>query len=273
MISILISTIDDRIERVKNVLLPPRDDVEYIVSHQYTDEIYKKIPFELKRDDVTVSQIEGKGVAKSRNNAISLARGEIGLISDDDVTYQEYYIDTLKKTFLEDSDLDIAIFKIKTTDGEPAYREYPEYRVAYKKELFSVSSIEIGFKINRIRESGLCFDERFGAGQELLIGAEETIFIEDCLKYGLNVIFIPEYIVEHSYLTTIYSVPKYDKRRIWVTGAYDCRINGNIALLKAFLGTIKYLPQLLRHKVNPFFYFYNRLAAAIYILRTNKMKK
>lgn len=270
MISILISTIDEGIQRVKNVLLEPRDDVEYIISHQYTRNNEREIPPELLRSDVTISQMEGKGISKSRNNAIRHASGEIGLFADDDVTYEENYIDIVKETFQDNPDIDIALFKIKTGPGEPEYKSYPESRVELKRTMFSISSVEIGFNINKIRETGIYFDERFGVGRELIIGAEETIFIEDCLKEGLKVVYIPEYIVEHPFLSTIKTVPKFDKRRNWVTGAYDCRTNGSIALLKAFGGTVKILPELLKHKINPFSYLYNRLSAVIYILRTNK---
>lgn len=273
MISILISTIDERIENVKDVLLSPRDDVEYIISHQYTSEVFRKIPSELKRSDVTISSIKGKGVTRSRNNALRLATGDIGLFSDDDVTYRQDYIDLLKKTFWTNPDIDIALFKIKTGPGEPEYKKYPDHQVRLNKILFSVSTVEIAFNISRMRESPIYFDERFGAGQELLIGSEETIFIEDCIAHGFSVVFVPEYIVEHPYFSTIKSIPKFAKSRNWITGAYDCRTNGKIALLKAFLGTIKLLPELLKNKVNPLTYFYHRLSAAIYILRTNNKHK
>lgn len=270
MISILISTIDERIEQVKDVLLEPRDDVEYIISHQYTSEEFKGIPEELLREDVTISQLKGRGVTKSRNNALTLAKGDIGLFADDDVTYRDYYLDKVKKAFQDNLDLDIALFKIKTRHGEPEYKHYPDHKMQLTKEIFSTSSVEIAFKISRIKDSGLSFDERFGAGHDLLIGSEETIFIEDCLEEGLNVVFFPEYIVEHPYDSTIKSVPKFDKRKNWLTGAYDCRKNGSLALPKAFLGTIKILPELLRHKINPFTYLYHRLSAVIYILLTSK---
>lgn len=273
MISILISTIDERINQVNNVLLSPRDHVEYIISHQYTDEIFKEIPPELKRRDVTVSQVKGKGLAKSRNNALKLASGDIGLFADDDVNYRESYIDTVEKAFLSNPEIDIALFKIKTDPGEPEYKNYPDQQFGLEKVLYAPSSVEIAFKIDSIRKSGIFFDERFGAGRELVINNEETIFIEDCLEKGLKVIFVPEYIVEHPYESTIKSVPKYDKKRTWVTGAYDCRSNGKIALLKAFLGTVKILPDLIKHKANPFTYFYHRLSAVLYILRTNGKKK
>lgn len=273
MISILISTIDERIKQVKDVLLEPRKDVEYIISHQYTSEEFKEIPEILLRNDVTISQLKGKGVTKSRNNALSLAKGDIGLFADDDVTYRNYYIDKIKKIFQDNPDMDIGLFKIKTRPSEKEYKHYPDHQKKLTKNIFSVSSVEIACRIGRVKAAGLSFDERFGAGNDLLIGSEETIFIEDCLEQGLNVVFFPEYIVEHPYDSTIKSVPKFDKRKNWLTGAYDCRKNGSLALPKALLGTLKILPELLRHKVNPITYFYHRLSAVIYILSTKKKSK
>lgn len=270
VINILISTIDDRINHVEKVLLNPRDDIKYIIFHQYMGEAYKRIPPNLKRSDVTIFQMEGKGLSKSRNYTIKLATGDIALFADDDLTYRPNYIKNLINAFLSNPDADVILFKIKTSPDEPEYKNYPEYKVDLKDKLLSISTPEIAFKVESVKKLGLFFDERFGAGQELLIGSEETIFIEDCLKKGLKVIFVPEYITEHPYESTIKSIPRYDKRRNWVTGAYDCRTNGQIALLKAFFGTIKILPELLKNGVNPFIYFYHRLSAVLYILQTNK---
>ena len=125
-INILISTIDDRIQQVSNVILEPRSDVKYIVSHQFTDGKYKIVPPQLNRPDVAVSHIPGKGIAKSRNNALKLADGDIGLIADDDVTYCHSDIDTLKKTFFNHTFADVAIFKIRTPSGEPPYSTFPD---------------------------------------------------------------------------------------------------------------------------------------------------
>lgn len=273
MISILISTIDERIKQVNDVLLEPRKDVEYIISHQYTSEEYKEIPEELFRKDVTISQLKGRGVTRSRNNALTLVKGDVGLFADDDVTYRHRYIDKVKKVFQDNPDLDVALFKIKTGPGEREYKHYPDHKKQITNDVFSISSVEIAFRISRIKDSGLTFDERFGTGHDLLIGSEEKIFIEDCIEQGLNIVFFPEYIVEHPYDSTIKSVPKFDKRKNWLTGAYDCRKNGSLALPKAFFGTLKILPDLLRHKVNPFTYFYHRLSAVIYILFTRKKKE
>ena len=66
------------------------EDVNYIISHQYTEKIqsYTK---RIIRNDIIISQIQGKGL-RNRNNAIKLANAKIGLISDDDVKYTNEYL-------------------------------------------------------------------------------------------------------------------------------------------------------------------------------------
>ena len=67
VVSILISTIDSGIGKIKEVLLLHRTDVKYIESDQFTNVKFKITPISLKRDDVIVSQIPGKGITKTRN--------------------------------------------------------------------------------------------------------------------------------------------------------------------------------------------------------------
>lgn len=269
-LNILLSTIDQGINNVKNVVLDYREDVSYIISHQYTKEQYKLIPKELIRRDIFVSQIPGRGVTKSRNNAIRLANGRIGLFSDDDVTYTNQYFDKIIDIFSNNKNLDIALFKIKTPIGYPEYKQYPKEKINVKNLPFSVGTIEIAFIIDKIKENRLLFDERFGAGQKLLIGSDESIFVLDAIKKDLDVWYYPEYIVDHPFDSTVRLLAKYDKRKVSVVGAFDARINGFISIPKAFLGTIKYFPDLIKNKKNPFFYLKERLFASIYILRTNK---
>lgn len=268
-LNILISTIDSGIFQLDKVLLYPQKNVKYIVSHQYRDKGYKQMPSFLERKDVIVSQIPGSGVTKSRNNAIRIADGEIGLFADDDVTYRKEYFDTVLRTFDENPDLDVALFKIKTGPGEPEYKNYSKEVIQYIKAP-SVGTVEVAIRLEKIKEKKIFFDERFGAGQPLLIGSDESIFVHDCIKSGLKVKYFPEYVVEHPYESTVNKISKYDKRRTWVTGGADCRKNGYVAIPKAFFGTLKIIPDLLKNGVNPLRYFFHRISAVLYILRSNR---
>ncbi|RPA66587.1 glycosyltransferase family 2 protein [Cyclobacteriaceae bacterium YHN15] len=265
-LNVLVSTIDDGIEKIKNLILPPRLDVNYIVSHQYTDEKFKSIPIEIKRSDILVSQIPGKGVTKSRNNTIRLTKGDIAVFSDDDVSYTFEFFDNIIDTFKSNPNLDVGIFKIKTPEGQPEYKEFPKEVIHYKKKAPSAGTIQIAFRVNPVLKKNLFFDERFGAGNTFLIGSDEQIFLQDCINAGLIVKYFPEYIVIHPYESTVKSIPHYDNRRIRVTGGLDARTNGPISIIKAFFGTVKFLPDLIKHRKNPLVYFWERFRAAVYII-------
>jgi len=270
-LDVLISTYGDGISQVPRILLEKRDDIRYIISHQYENNGHKLIPKSLKRVDTQISQIKGKGVAKSRNNAIDLSNSFIGVFSDDDVRYTNLYFDTIIKYHYLYKDFDIIIFKIKTQTGEPEYRAYEseikEYNIAP-----DVGTIELTFKTKSIKQAGIKFDERFGVGNKFLVGSDERIFLHDCLKAGLKILYVPEYIVEHPVESTIKSMSKYDNRRIRVIGGFDARINGFIAIPKALLGTIIILPDLINHKKNPIIYFWERFRASVVITFTKATK-
>jgi glycosyltransferase involved in cell wall biosynthesis len=268
-LSILISTIDDGINNISSILLQERGDVEYIVSHQYTDLIYCDIPDALIRSDVQVSQISGKGLSRSRNNAIKHATGEIGIIADDDVRYEPEYFDTVIQQY-KNNQFDVICFKIKTPDGQPVYKSYPKEccRIIDFMD-YTPSSIEITFRLNEIKSHEIQFDERFGLGAKFT-GGEESIFINDCLYEKLKVYFIPEYIVQHDFERTNSKISTYDPLRLEKGAAVRCRINGISEIIKIILRPILNIKKLVRNNVNPLRLFYHQIKSVLYILLTDK---
>jgi len=264
VLNVLISTIDAGIDNIKKILLPKRADVVYIVSHQYRDNKYKYIPTELDRDDVIVSQIFGQGLSISRNNAINVAKGDIAVLSDDDVVYTNKFFDSIIEKFIDDK-IDAALFKIMTFEDESDYKRYPNESYKLSKNNFhSPSSIEIAFRINKIKGKYF-FDKRFGLGSKL-DGGEEYLFVKDLLKGGMNVFFYPTYIVIHSKDSFIKQYSRYHKRRNRVTGAIEAREYGIFAYLKAFISTIRIFNELIKNKKNPLIYLLERYSGINYIM-------
>lgn len=270
-LSVLISTIDDGLKNIDKVLLSVSKEVEYIISHQYTDEKYRFIPKALLRKDVLISQIPGKGLSKSRNNAIKHATGEIAVIADDDVRYKSDYFDTIVNTYLYEN-VDVACFKIKTPEGKLEYKKYPKEILEIKDfESYSPSSIELTFKLDKIKLHNISFDHRFGLGAKF-IGGEEKLFLHDSIDKGLKVKFIPKYVVEHDYESSNRNLTDNNWEKLRKKTAYDCRINGNISLVRAVLGTFKNFIKIYKKYNNPFIYFHHRVSAVIYILLTPRNK-
>ena len=198
-LEILICTIDTGINNIREILLPPADNICYLISWQ-TDSMNPEIPCELIRDDVRIVTLKGKGLSRNRNNAIGHATGDICLIADDDVRYKAGNLTKIIDIFNANKALDIAVFKYGSSSGQ---KIYPEYSFDLKKmpRRYYVSSIEIAFR--RTSVTGIIrFNVLFGIGAPVLESGEESIFILDALKNKLRCIYFPIEIVRHDLPTT-----------------------------------------------------------------------
>ena len=271
VINVLISTIGPGIERVAKMLLPYQQGVEYIVVHQLQDETSQSIPPELIRDDVRVLHQQGKGLSRSRNLALSKADGDIAVLADDDIAFFQDSFQIIKNAYADDPDLDVACFKIKTPEGEPPYKIYPLFSYAISKgKRHYLSSVEITFRIKRIKGKHIRFDERFGLGSPHLICGEEKVFIYDCKNASLNIWFLPEFIVKHGYYNSLKGISYFDKRRVMPEGAYDAYTSGRYAILKAVYWTMRLTPAMIKRRKNPIKYLIERLEGVNHILRDMK---
>ncbi|MDZ4131898.1 MAG: glycosyltransferase family A protein [Dethiobacteria bacterium] len=274
LINILIATIDAGIENVPAILLDPTPDLKYIVSHQVTAGAYRAIPEELKREDVIVSQIEGRGLSRNRNNALSLSDGDIALLADDDLHYRPEYFQEVKDAFLADQELALACFKIATPAGEPEYKDYAAEPYLLNRESHHyISSLEIVFRVEPIKACGIWFDERFGIGSELVQSGEEAVFIFDCIRAGLKVKYIPAYVVEHPEASRTKQINEYATERTVFKGAYDARRYGWRALPAAFYDSLRLYAVLREQGKDPARYLHERLRGARYILRTENRRR
>lgn len=225
MIEVLISTLDNGIQSVPSILISNRDDVKYLIVHQLTHSSFKKVPTELKRPDVKIYYLEGKGLSKSRNLAINNTTGEIAIIADDDVSYCNEYFNKIIEVYKNNPELDLACFKIKTTDSELEYKNYPinDHFISSIIQ-HSVSSIEITFKPESLRNKNIKFDKRFGLGSKFLPAGEENIFIFDCIENGLNIKYFPYYIVNHSFQSSGKTRKAHSKKTAHIRGALYYRM-------------------------------------------------
>ena len=125
-----------------------------------------------------------KGLSRSRNRAISLAKGDICLLSDDD----ELFNDCVEKIVTEQYaalDADIIVFdlanyhkRIKRTTHKMKW-----------SELLKVSSVQISFRLSSVK-GVISFDEKLGAGTPNGFG-EEVKFLLDAAKKKLKIYYVP----------------------------------------------------------------------------------
>jgi glycosyltransferase involved in cell wall biosynthesis len=266
-LSVLVSTLDAGIDRVGAVLLEPLRDVTYFISHQVTAAAYRVIPPELQREDVSVTQIEGRGMSRNRNSTLKMADGDIALLADDDVRYKPQYFQTVIEAFYADPQLDVACFKIATHPGEPEYKDYfPQPYSLNNESHHYISSIEIAVRLSSIRKKGITFNEHFGLGSPFVQFGEEAVFIFDCIRSGLNVKYIPEYAVEHSATSAATKQPEFGEVRVIFKGAYDAHRYGWKALPAAFLDALSLKRKLKASGKSSLLYLRERLRGVSYIL-------
>ena len=267
MINILISTIDEGMARVEDILLAPRDNVRYIVSHQVTDDRFLQVPEGLKRSDVVLSQIEGRGLSRNRNNVLKYAGEGVCLLADDDVRYTGENFEAIREAFAGDPQLEVACFKIATPPGEGEYKDYAcDPYLLNEKNGHYISSLEIAFRSEAVKDKGIKFDERFGLGSGLIHYGEEAVFIHDCIKAGLKVKYIPSYVVEHSVMSATKAMEEYTTAKNIFKGGYDARRYGWRALSAAFYDALRLRAELARYHRSPLVYLNERLKGASYIL-------
>lgn len=185
-LELLICTIDEGIHRLEGLLLPPRADVRYLVSWQYTGTCPLVPDWLHSREDVRVEMLPGRGLSRNRNHALAHATGDILKICDDDEQWTEAYFDNILTTYRRHPEYDLVHFQ---AIGPP--KKYPpEF----------VTSFEM--TLRRTSLGALRFDERFGLGSEFLCAGEEDVFMHDARQAGLCIHYEPKPICQTRPQTT-----------------------------------------------------------------------
>lgn len=187
-VDILICTINERINSVPKLLLPPTDGIRYVVSHQVDKEY--EIPQVLQdRNDVEIYSISGRGLSINRNNAFQHAESDICIIADDDNRYTQKQIQSIVSTYQEHPEADIVLFAAESYDGKPI-KTYPtgefDYPMAVAKGYYP-SSFEMTMR-NCVTKR-LSFNLNFGLGSPELCAGEEEVFMADAQKLNLKCLF------------------------------------------------------------------------------------
>jgi len=146
--------------------------------------------------DIKVVELQNKGVAKSRNEAIANTNTEYLLFGDDDIEFYESGIESAINVF--NSDPQISILLMQAVDEEGKLRKsYPTNSHALKlTNSAKAATYEMMIRVSDIKAAGIKFDENFGAGATNYLG-DEYIFIADLLRSGLKGKFEPIVIAKH----------------------------------------------------------------------------
>ena len=180
------------IKRVAEMPLPVVKDVGYIVSWQESRDA--SIPVNLLRSDVRIYRMEGKGLSRNRNNAISHSGADLIYIADDDIEILPDALTTIIKRFEEFPDTQVAAFKMKET-GRKVYPEGITDLGFYLPKGFHIVSYQLAFR--RDLFPSLKFSEKYGINSGVFEVGEDEIFHLTARKLGLKCRFFPDVIASH----------------------------------------------------------------------------
>lgn len=157
------------------------------IINQVTDKLKPEV--DVKNGNHKFFSYHEKGLSKSRNHALKSAVGDICLIADDDMRYVDDFKKKVVSAYEKYPEADLIAFIVD--------REGKKFVPKIKKEgringlmTMKLSSVQLSFRRESIIDSGISFDEEFGAGAKYPWG-EENIFLFDCLRKGLKIYYVP----------------------------------------------------------------------------------
>lgn len=142
------------------------------------------------------------GLSKSRNLGIEKATGEILIIADDDVIYQNDFVEKIITAYNKFDKAAIINFRAVKENGA-SLKKYPvrSRHTLNAFEVLNASSIEMTINKKKINSAGVRFDENFGLGSSFEMG-EEAVFLFDLKHKGQKIAFENQVIVKHEGLTS-----------------------------------------------------------------------
>ncbi len=147
--------------------------------------------FDVNGKRVVYLNFNEKGVGLNRNNALMRADADICLFADDDMVYEDDYVETVERAFLENPNADVVVFNLKekvptrkliTKKSKVGYLNYLRYGTA-----------RVAIRLNSVKKYGIYFNQCFGGGTQHCHG-EDNLFLNACLKNGLKIVAVPKYI-------------------------------------------------------------------------------
>lgn len=149
--------------------------------------------FEWRGNKITYLNFNERGVGLNRNNALMRADADICIFADDDVVYVDEYEALINKAFDENPKADVIIFNL--IEKEPTRYINRQTKKVGRLNYLRYGTVRIAIKLNSVKEKGIYFNQCFGGGTEHCHG-EDNIFLNSCIRSGLNVVAVPYYIAE-----------------------------------------------------------------------------
>lgn len=125
--------------------------------------------------------INERGIGLSRNTALMRATADIVYFADDDLVFEDDFVEKVNNAFLKHNKADLIVFNIESMNSaRPEYQDTSDHRLRWFNYL-KYGACRIAVKRNKLLRSGVTFSLLFGGGAIYQAG-EDNLFIKKCMS-------------------------------------------------------------------------------------------
>ena len=160
-----------------------------------------------------------RGLSKSRNMAIKESNKDICVIADDDLIYNDEMKNIISEAYKKYNDASVIAFYVESTNrNRPTSRPSHSGYLGYL-ETMKLASFMLTIKRKDIISNNIFFNTNFGAGSGIYSAGEENIFLFECLKKGLKVVYVDKTIASVSHAESTWWSNNITKKNLYDLGA------------------------------------------------------
>lgn len=185
-IGFAISTVGDRIKNVVEMNIP--QGVPRTIFWQKPDRnLFEDIGMiGLGR----IVELDGTGVSKSRNAAITSCKEEYIWFLDDDISIACKDVSAVEELIATEVP-DVILVSLETKSGKRTVSAAPK-----RSELLSVGTVQIIINREKVLANGAIFPENMGAGSRYPV-CDEPVFLSRLWRSGVKFVGLPSVVVKH----------------------------------------------------------------------------
>lgn len=204
----------------------------YIIGNQCNENLI------VKNDFGMIVSTNMRGVGQNRNSIIERSNADICILADDDMIFCDGYEGIVKENFEKNPNADVIIFNfIEESVGRRVSKKIT--KIGYFNYM-NYGAARIAFKRKSIVYHSIFFNTMFGGGTPHQCG-EDTLFLNACLKAGLNIIAVPDALASLSNARESTWFNGYDKKYFFDKGVL-------LGLITPKMGKILAILLILKHK-------------------------
>ena len=187
------------IDRVASNEHPRVEGVVYTVCWQMPEGV-GQVPQQLQlRNDFRIIKFATRGSGTNRAHGMEICRGDVVLVSDDDLSYSADGLQSVIDSFDSHPDCDVLTFRYESDFVSKKFADYEfDWRAAPKGSY--VTAFEIAFRREAVQDN-ITFNTHFGVNGDFCAG-EEDLFFGEMKRRGLRMRYIPLTICFHPGPTT-----------------------------------------------------------------------